>query len=239
MRCTVCRSASDKSFLARDTTTDTKEKVGFLRNLRRDLIAGLVVIGPVIITVYLLVQTFKILDSILARFVNPAVSKLLSIELENGQQIPGLGLVALLLLLIVTGSLARRAAGRWLITRGQQVLNRIPLINRIYKAVDQISKAVFSGRSGVFQQAVLVEYPSRGIYSLGIVTADTSGKIQAALPHDCLSVFILTTPNPTTGFLLFIPKKDIIFLDMPVEEALKQIISAGAISALEESPQKS
>jgi len=216
--------------------TDKPSKAGVLRSLQRSLLTGLLIIGPVVVTLWLLVKTFRILDGILSRVVNFGVRELFGIERASGQPIPGLGLVALVVLLILTGYVARRTFGQWLIARGQQLIRHIPLVNRIYKAIDQISKAIFSGKHDVFKQAVLVEYPSKGLYSIGIVTADTGGKIQDALPEDCLSVFIVTTPNPTTGFLLFVPKKDIIFLDIPVEEALKQIISAGAISGLEEKP---
>ena len=102
-------------------------------------------------------------------------------------------------------------------------------MNKIYKAIDQISQAFFSDKREIFKKTVLVEYPRKGMYSIGFYTQDTHGPVQDALPEDVISIFLPSTPNPTTGFLLFVPKKDVITLDLSVEEALKLVISAGAI----------
>lgn len=206
--------------------------------MRRNLMAGALVLGPVMVTAWLLGQAFQVLDGILADSINHLLRDGLGLRLLDGKPIPGLGLLALLALLLLTGYLARQVVGQWLIARAQALLNRIPLVSRVYQAVEQISKAIFSGKQDVFKQAVLLEYPRPGIYSIGIVTADTSGRLQEALPEDCVSVFLVTSPNPTTGFLLFVPKREIIPLDMSVEDALKQIISAGAIGALTEKPSR-
>ncbi|MFH0765452.1 MAG: DUF502 domain-containing protein, partial [Calditrichota bacterium] len=129
---------------------------------------------------------------------------------------------------------ARNVFGQIVIKRIQNAIQQVPFVNRIYKAVQQISEAALSGQQDVFQSAVLIEYPRKGIYCIGIVTANSGGAVQNALPPDSISIFLPTTPNPTSGFLLFVPKSDTIPLDISVEEALKLIISGGTISALEE-----
>ncbi len=207
-----------------------------MRKLKTYLITGALVLGPVVVTIFLLWTSFLFLDGILAAVMNFIVRDILGIAIFGERPIPGLGLIALLALLTLTGFAAKNVFGQLVITRGQQIMNRIPLVNRIYHAVQQISQAIFSGHKGVYQQAVLIEYPRKGLYSIAIMTADTKGVVQEALPEDSISVFLPTTPNPTSGFLLFVPKKDVIELNIPVEDALKLIISGGTISALNDKP---
>ncbi|MDP8228569.1 MAG: DUF502 domain-containing protein [Candidatus Electryoneaceae bacterium] len=199
-----------------------------VRKIYRYLLTGALALGPIGITLFLLWKSFLFLDKILAPFINVILRKSFGI-----QSIPGLGLLVLLIVLIITGYSARRVGGKWMLSQSKQLLSRIPLVNRIYQAVEQISSAIFSGQREVFKKAVLIEYPRKGVYSIGIMTADTTGLIQDCLPEDSLSVFIPTTPNPTSGFLLFIPKREIIELDISVENALKMIISAGTVDPAE------
>ncbi len=203
------------------------EERSLLRNLKRNLLTGALILAPVGVTIFLLWEIFKFLDQILS----PLVNTMLGLK---ETPIRGLGFVALVLLLIGAGFATRNVIGQWLITRFQLTVNRIPLVNRIYKAVQQISQAILSGKREVFKSAVLIEYPRPGLYSIAIMTADTSGSVQDSLPDDCISVFLPTTPNPTSGFLLFVPKKDIIPLKISVEDALKLIISGGTITTFDE-----
>jgi uncharacterized membrane protein len=205
----------------------------FLRDLQKYLVTGLLVLGPISITLWLLWKVFRILDGILGRMINLVLRDALQVSVLGDRPIPGLGLIGLLILLIFTGYAAHRTVGRWLIRRGTLLIKQIPLMNRIYQALDQISQAIFSGKREVFKRAVLIEYPRSGVYSLGIVTAESGGPVQKAIAEEVVSVFIISTPNPTTGFLVFLPRKDVIYLDIPVEEALKLIISGGVISALD------
>ena len=204
------------------------------RKLKTYLLTGALVLGPVVVTVFLLWTSFLFLDGILAKVMNFILRDVLGIRILGARPIPGLGLIALLILLTATGYAARHVFGQWVIAKGQELINRIPLVNRVYHAVQQISQAIFTGKRSVYKRVVMFEYPRKGIYSIGIMTADTGGYVQDKLPEDSISVFLPTTPNPTSGFLLFIPKKDIIELDIPVEDALKMIISGGAVGPSED-----
>ncbi len=211
---------------------------GILRNLNRNLVTGALAVGPIAITIFLLWKGFIMLDGILATGINFMIRDILGIEIFGGKTIPGLGFVALLIILLVTGYSARNMFGRWMLIRTRRFISQIPLVNRIYKAIEQISQAIFSGQREVFKKAVIIEYPRKGVYAIAIMTADTSGIIQDVLPEDSISVFVPTTPNPTSGFLLFVPKREIIELDISVEDALKLIISGGTVHAREKLPQK-
>lgn len=199
--------------------------------MQRDFITGVFILGPVALTVYLLVLLFRLLDNILGVGINVILNNWLGLNFFGMGRIPGVGFFVLVLLLIATGAAARNVFGRWIIRRSQEILDRIPLVNRVYKAFNQISEAVFSGRRDVFKRAVLVPYPSSSVYSLGIVTSESIGSLQQSLPEESICVFVVSTPNPTTGFIVFVPKKDVIEIDLPVEEALKLIISGGIVSA--------
>ena len=142
---------------------------------------------------------------------------------------PGVGIISLLLLTVFTGMVARNYVGRKVVNFGDRIVEGIPLINRVYSAIKQISQAFLASKREVFQKAVLFEYPRKGIYSIGFYTQDTRGAVQESIDNDVVSVFLPTTPNPTSGFLLFVPKSEIVELDLSIEEALKLIISGGAI----------
>ncbi len=205
-------------------------KSGSWKEIRRNLITGTLVIGPVVVTLFLLWKSFQFIDGILATAVNKGLQWILDLDFLDEHTIPGLGFVTLIIILIITGYAARYVGVQWIIQRFEKGVNQIPLVNRIYRAIQQISEAILSGRQEVFKKVVLVEYPRKGIYSIGIMTADTGGLVQSKLPKDSISVFLPTTPNPTSGYLLFIPKEDAIILDISVEDALKMIISGGAIN---------
>jgi len=209
------------------------EDLGFWRSTRKYLVTGFLVIGPAVITLFLLWKSFLFLDGILGNGINYLLGGILGIMFFIEHPIPGIGLIVLVILLVITGFAAHNVFGQYLIQRSRKFMTRIPLVNRIYQTIEQISQAIFSGKREVFRRAVLIEYPRKGTFSIAIETADTSGHIQEKLPDDSISVFVPTTPNPTSGFLLFVPKKDVIALDISVEEALKLIISGGTISAVE------
>ena len=187
---------------------------------------GLLVLAPIALTVWIIYQLFLRIDGILRGLVYKIFHDALGL---GSHPIPGLGFIALLLLITITGALARNYVGRKFISIGERAVSGIPIISRIYGTIQQISRAFLSEKREVFKKAILFEYPRPGIYSIGFFTQDTKGTVQDALEHDVVSVFLPTTPNPTSGFLLFVPKTDIVELDMPVEEALKLVISGGAI----------
>jgi len=212
----------------------SKRELTGWRLYQRYLLTGFLALAPIVITLFLLYKSFIFLDGLLGNGINFILRDVLGINLFGGHPIPGIGFVVLLFLVGLVGFAARNVFGQWLLARAQRFIYQVPLINRIYHAIEQISQAIFSGKREVFQRAVLIEYPRNGIYSIAIMTADTSGHIQDKLPQDTISVFVPTTPNPTSGFLLFVPKQDVIELDISVEEALKLVISGGTISALDE-----
>jgi len=201
---------------------------GIGRRLRAYFFTGLLVVVPLGLTYFIIRFLFVAIDDILSETVSAFIREQFGLTLGI-RQIPGIGIVTLLLIIILTGIVARNYFGRKLVNLGDKFVERIPLINRIYVATKQISKAFLSSKREVFQKAILFEYPRKGVYSIGFYTQDTRGPVQQALDDDVVSVFLPTTPNPTSGFLLFVQKSEIVELDLTIEEALKLVISGGAI----------
>ncbi|MBC7186683.1 MAG: DUF502 domain-containing protein [Calditrichaeota bacterium] len=197
--------------------------------LRTHFLTGLVVIVPLVLSVFVLYKLFLAIDGLFKGVVGTFLAQRLGLTI-GGRPIPGLGFVALVLLILLTGVVARNILGRKLIAAGEDFVARVPLLNRVYKTFQQIVQAFVSDKREVFSKVVLVEYPRRGLYSVAFVTQDTRGPVQEALEPDVYSVFLPTTPNPTSGFLLFVPKEETIELGLSVEEALKLVISGGTIS---------
>ena len=145
--------------------------------------------------------------------------------------IPGAGLIIGLILITVIGAVAAGFLGRWLIGLGESILNRMPVVRTIYGASKQILETVISAQSDAFRDAVLVEYPRRGLWVIGFVTGGTKGEVAERMDGNMVNVFIPTTPNPTSGFLLFCPRDEVIYLDMSVEDAVKLVVSGGIVPA--------
>ena len=186
--------------------------------------AGLLVLIPLVLTIFIIWKLFLAIDGLLSGFINNMLERI-GIPATS----MGLGFISVVLLIFLTGMIAKNYFGRKVIKIGENIVTKIPLINRIYMAIKQISNAFFSEKREVFKKAVLIEYPRKGIYSIGFYTQDTKGEVQDRLKQDVVSIFLPTTPNPTSGFLLFVPKTDVTELDMTIEEALKLVISGGAI----------
>jgi uncharacterized membrane protein len=183
------------------------------------LLTGVVVMTPLALTVWLFYTLFIKLDGLLAVIVERLV----------GRNIPGSGLVALILITLLIGVFARNFFGGKLISLGNMILERIPLVSKIYGAIRQITEVFFGERKTLFEQVVIFEYPRKGSYVLGFVTSRESGEVSGRLEKKLVNIFLPTTPNPTSGFLLFVPEKDVIFLDMSVEDGIKMVISGGAV----------
>ena len=199
-----------------------------LKKLKTYFIAGLLALTPIVLTIFIIWKLFFAVDGLLRGFVSKHVLSYLGFEVTD-KPLTGLGFISVVLLILVVGFFARNYVGKKVLALGDLIVSKIPIINRVYIAIQQISQAFLSEKSEVFKKAVLIEYPRKGIYSIGFFTQDTKGEVQDRLDEDVVSVFLPTTPNPTSGFLLFVPKTDAIPLDMPVEEALKLVISGGAI----------
>ncbi|MFQ6092358.1 MAG: DUF502 domain-containing protein [bacterium] len=194
------------------------------KRLRTHFITGLVVLTPIVVTAYVFWQLFFKIDGLLSGLLTQwGFFDLI------GRRIPGIGLVTLVLLVILTGMLARNLVGKKLIEYGDRIMARIPIFNRIYVAVQQISQAFLTKKGTVFRKAVLVEYPRKGVYAIGFLTSETRGEVQERTDTEVCNVFLPTTPNPTSGFLLLLPKSEITTLDMTIEEALKLVISGGTV----------
>ncbi|MCY4477794.1 MAG: DUF502 domain-containing protein [Gammaproteobacteria bacterium] len=191
--------------------------------LRRVLVAGVLVWVPVGITVLVLQLLIDLADVTLRLIPEPYRPETLL-----GFPIPGLGVVLSLLLLFVTGLVAANVFGKRIIGLWEAVLRRIPVVKTIYTAAKGFLEMVLSGKSGSFSKVLLIEYPRRGIYCIAFQTSSTVGQLAKHTP-DSVCVFVPTTPNPTSGFLVVAPEKDLIPLDMSVEDAIKLVVSVGVV----------
>jgi uncharacterized membrane protein len=197
-----------------------------MRKLRAYFLTGLIVILPTVISVYVLYKIFLALDGILADFLTKYI----------GFRIPGAGIVTLVLLIILAGMFARNFFGRGLLRFWDRIIGKIPLISKVYNALKRISEAFFMERSSGFRKVVLVEYPRKGVYSMAFMTAAAAGEVQNKTGAKMVSVFLPTTPNPTSGFFLLYPEDQVIPLTIPVDEALRMIVSAGLAPPDEREP---
>ncbi|MGH7494082.1 MAG: DUF502 domain-containing protein [bacterium] len=188
--------------------------------------AGLLVLVPISLTVYIIYELFLAIDGILRQVVFVLLRESFG-GIFKTQPIPGMGFITLLLLILGTGMAARSYFGKKIMEVGDRAVNRIPFISRIYSTVRQISQALFGEQREFFKKTVLVPFPSPGMWRLGFYVQEVRGEIQDVLQQDVVSVFVPHTPNPTGGFLVFFPKSDVIELDLPVEDALHLIISGG------------
>ncbi len=194
--------------------------------LRRYLITGLIVIAPIFVTIVVLLWLFNTLDAILGRHL-PALI---------GRELPGVGVVALLALLLLVGWLSQRTLGRRFVSWGNAILSRFPLTRRIYNASSQIVQSVLDREEKLFQGCALIEYPMPGSYAVVFVTAAAPEEVTDAVGEPSLSVFLPTVPNPTTGWLLILPASKVRRLDMTVEEGFKLVLSAGLAAPGRETP---
>jgi uncharacterized membrane protein len=194
------------------------------RTIQRRLIAGLVVIAPVTATVFVLWWIFQALDALLGQLIYPVLSRF--IPWIN--VLPGLGLIALFLLLITVGWAAERAIGTRAVSWWHNLLERIPVTRRIYGAANRIVRTLFGKEGRPFNQVVLVEYPSEGRWAIGFLAAAAPDIVQDQVP-DSVSVFVPSTPNPTTGWLVIVPRPRVRVLAMTIDEAFTYILSGGAV----------
>lgn len=195
-----------------------------MKRLRRYLVAGFLVWAPLAVTYLLLKFAVGIMDRTL--LLIPAQYRP---DEVLGLHIPGLGVILTLVVLLVTGILAANFVGRAFVNGWESLLDRIPVVRAIYSAAKNFAEMVFSDSSQSFKKVLLIEYPRKGVYSLAFQTATELGEVQGRTGEEMVCCFVPTTPNPTSGFIIIVPKKDIITLDMEVDEALKMIISLGVI----------
>jgi len=194
-----------------------------MATLRRYLVAGLLIWVPLGVTLLIVGFLVDLMDQTLLLLPE-------SIQPENllGYRIPGLGLVLTAAVVLVTGMIVTNLFGKQLITLGEQMLRRIPVVRSIYGAVKQVTESMFSsGKS--FRKVVLVEYPRKGMWSLAFQTGNGADEINDKTGHEVTNVFIPTTPNPTSGFFLMVPRAEVIELDMSIDDGLKMLLSVGVV----------
>ena len=209
------------------TSPATPVKVGFWARLRAYFLTGLVVAAPIGITLYVTWYFVSSIDS----WIKPLVPSVYNPDTYLPFSLPGVGLLVSLVMLTFLGALTANLFGRSLVAYGEQMFNRMPVVRNIYRALKQIFETALSQSSSSFQDVGLIEYPRKGLYAIVFVSTETSGEIPVVTSEDdMLSVFLPTTPNPTSGYLLFVPRRDIKLLNMTVEEGAKLVISAGLVS---------
>ena len=193
--------------------------------LRRWFLAGLLVLGPIGITFWVLSWVISTLDMTLA--ILPEHWRPLA---WLGIEVPGLGVVFAFLVVLVIGALASNFIGNKLLSWWDGLLGRIPVVRSVYSAVKQVSDTVFSDKGNAFREAVLVEWPHQGMWTIGFVTASPSAAVAAVAPKEShLCVYVPTTPNPTSGYLVYVRRDDCKTLDLSVDEALTHVVSMGVV----------
>lgn len=205
----------------------SKGTLRFGTRLRNYFLTGLIVVGPVGITVYVMWWFVSLVDT----WVKPWLPAVYLPETYLPFTVPGVGLIFSITGLMIIGALTANLFGRTLVSYGEMMLDRMPVVRNVYRALKQIFETVLSQSSASFQDVGVIEYPRKGLYAIVFVSTDTKGEIDDKVLRGkkLLSVFLPTTPNPTSGFLLFVPAKDVTILDMSVEEAAKLVISAGLV----------
>lgn len=203
-------------------------KPRFSMRLRNYFLTGLVIAGPIGITLWLTWTFIQWVDS----WVKPLIPHIYNPDTYLPFPVPGIGLITAVLLLTIIGFLAANFLGRSLLRLGESIVNRMPLVRNLYSGLKQIFETVLDERGNSFSKAALIEYPRKGLWAIVFISTDTKGEVAKRLldKADTLSVFLPTTPNPTSGFLLFVPKEEIIELSMSVEDAAKLVISAGLVN---------
>ena len=192
-----------------------------IKYLRRRFLAGVLILTPVVVTGWIFWKVFSSVD----RIVAPLQERYPIIDW------PGVGFVVVILLILVTGVFAGNLIGRRVISQGERVVFKLPMIRRVYTAVKELSEVFFTDRTTVFREVVLIRYPHKDSYALAFVTRDGTEYLNRLTGRTLLNVFVPTTPNPTSGFLLLVPGDEVIKVPISVEEGLKIVISGGAFTA--------
>ena len=203
-----------------------KDNKSIFTKIRGYFLTGIIVTAPVGLTFYV--------SFLFIGFIDAKVRNIIPVQYHYDNilpfEIPGLGLLFVFIMLTFIGFLTAGLIGRYIIKLGERIIARLPIIRSVYGALKQIFETVLKTSSKSFREVVLIEYPRKGIWAIGFITGDTKGEVQASLKEDIVNVFLPTTPNPTSGFLLFLPRKDLKILNMNVEEGIKMVISGGIVT---------
>jgi uncharacterized membrane protein len=207
-------------------------KRGVFAKLRGYFFAGLLLTAPISLTIYLTWVIITFIDE----KIKPLIPVVYHPEYYLPFHIPGFGLLIAIIALTLVGALMAGVFGRYFIHLSERILNKMPVVRSLYSAIKQIFETLLNNQSSAFRKVVMVEYPRKGIWSLGFITGVTKGEVQDLTEDEVVNVFIPTTPNPTSGYLLFVPSQDIYPLDMTVEEGIKMVVSAGIVTPEHEGP---
>lgn len=205
---------------------DDGQETGAFSRLRAYFFAGILVTAPISITVYVTLGFLEWVDS----KVTPLLPTQYNPNTYLPFSMPGLGLLVAAAFFVTVGWFAKNFLGRILIQISEGFVHRLPIVRAIYKGTKQVFETVIGGQAQAFRDVVMFEYPRPGTWALGFVTGVTKGEVQRLTDDEVLNVFLPTTPNPTSGFLLFLPRKDLVFMKMSVEEGVKMIVSGGIIT---------
>lgn len=199
--------------------------------MKKYLITGLLVLVPLVITIWVLKSLIGIMDQSLLLLPEEWHPHTLF-----GRDIPGFGVIVTFVIVITTGVIATNFFGMQIILLWEKLLNRLPVVKSIYSSVKQVSDTLFSDSGNAFRKAVLVQFPREGAWTIAFLTGTPGGDVANHLRGEYVSVFVPTTPNPTGGYFLMMPKADVVELDMSVDEALKYIISMGVVAPASKIP---
>ena len=205
----------------------------FRKHIRGYFLAGILVTAPIGITFYISWLLVRWIDS----KVTPLIPAHYNPETYLHVAVPGLGLVIVLVSLTFIGWATAGLLGRMWTRLSEHILSRMPVIRSVYGAVKQIIETVVKQQSNAFREVVLFEYPRRGTWALGFITGYTKGEVQNLTEDEVVNVFLPTTPNPTSGYLLFVPRKDLVILEMTVEEGIKMVVSGGIVTPPDRRPE--
>ena len=214
------------------TVTEPRRKKHFYGHLRGYFLAGILVTAPIGITFYISWLLIRWVDS----KVTPLLPAAYNPETYLPFAVPGLGLVIVFVTLTFIGWATAGMVGRLWTRVSEKALARMPVIRSIYGAVKQITETILQQQSNAFREVVLFEYPRRGSWAIGFITGQTQGEVQNLTHDDVVNVFLPTTPNPTSGYLLFIPRRELVVLGMTVEEGIKMVVSGGIVTPPDRRP---
>jgi uncharacterized membrane protein len=206
--------------------SEEKPRRKFWQRLRNYFITGIIVTAPIVLTIYLVTLVVGLIDE----KVLPLLGERYNPENYLPFAVPGIGVLIFVVAITIIGWLTTGLVGRRIVRFGENLLDRMPVVRSIYSALKQIFETVFSQSSRAFRDVVLIPYPREGCWAIGFATGTTKGEVQDAIQDEVVNVFLPTTPNPTSGYLLFLPKKDVIFLSMSVEQGIKLVISGGVVT---------
>ncbi len=199
------------------------------RRIRNIFITGILITVPVAFTLFILNFLFKLLDDLVVPwFIKTLIE--IGTPIPEDFRLPGLGLILIVLIIFVVGVLTQSFLGGKLVQLGEMIVDRIPVVRSLYTGAKQVVTTIAEADTKAFRKVVLVEFPRKGIYSVGFITGTTEGEVQELTDAKLVNVFVPTTPNPTSGFLVFVANEDIIELTMTVEDGIKFIISVGIVT---------